>query len=222
MSSPGFVPLTGFPQLDVDEMRQRAVSFYEQMRKRRTVRQFSSRPVPREIIEQCVRAAATAPSGANLQPWHFVVVTDPSVKQKIRFAAEQEEREFYRRRAPKEWLEALAPLGTDEHKPFLETAPYLIAIFVERYGRLPDGRQVKHYYPAESVGLATGILITAIQHVGLVSLTHTPSPMKFLNEILKRPSNESCFLLLVVGYPAEDAVVPDIKRKQFEEVCTFV
>lgn len=222
MSAPGFVPFTGHQQYDVDEMRLRALSFYEQMRKRRTVRQFSDRPVPREIIEQCVRAAATAPSGANLQPWHFVVVTDSSVKHQIRIAAEQEEREFYQRRAPKEWLEALAPLGTDEHKPFLETAPYLIAIFVERYGRLPDGRQVKHYYPTESVGIATGILITAIQHVGLVSLTHTPSPMKFLNEILKRPLNESCFLLLVVGFPAEDAVVPDIKRKQFAEVCTFI
>ena len=222
MSLPKFVPLTGYQQIDVDEMRERARSFYEQMRKRRTVRQFSDRLVPREIIEQCVRAAATAPSGANLQPWHFVVVIDPSVKHQIRIAAEQEEREFYQRRAPKEWLEALAPLGTDEHKPFLETAPFLIAIFVERYGMLPDGRQVKHYYPTESVGIATGMLITAIQHVGLVSLTHTPSPMKFLNELLKRPSNESCFLLLVVGYPAEDAEVPDIKRKQFEAVCTFM
>ena len=184
------------------------------------MRQFSNRPVPREIIEQCIRAAATAPSGANLQPWHFVVVTDPFLKSQIRVAAEREEREFYQRRAPKEWLEALAQIGTDEHKPFLEAAPYLIAIFVERYGQRPDGRQVKHYYPAESVGIATGILISAIQHVGLVSLTHTPSPMKFLNEILKRPSNESCFLLLVVGYPAEDAVVPVITKKRFEDVCT--
>ena len=222
MSLPRFVLLTGYQQYHPDEMKQRALSFQELMRKRRTVRHFSDRPVPREIIEQCVRAAATAPSGANLQPWHFVVVTDPTVKHQIRIAAEQEEREFYERRAPKEWLEALAPLGTDEHKPFLETAPFLIAIFVERYGRLADGRQVKHYYPTESVGIATGILITAIQHVGLVSLTHTPNPMKFLNEILRRPTNESCFLLLVVGYPAEDAVVPDIKRKRFEEVCTFM
>ncbi|MDQ2920300.1 MAG: nitroreductase family protein [Acidobacteriota bacterium] len=203
-------------------MRQRAISFHEQMQRRRTVRQFSSRPVARQIIELCIRAAATAPSGANLQPWHFVVVTDPSLKRQIRVAAEQEEQEFYQRRAPKEWLEALAPLGTDEHKPFLETAPYLIAIFLERYGRLPDGRQVKNYYPTESVGIATGILITAIQQVGLVSLTHTPSPMKFLNAALKRPTNESCFLLLVVGYPSEDALVPDIKRKRFEDVCTFM
>lgn len=222
MTAPQFVPFTGYQEYLVDEMRQRALSFYEQMRKRRTVRQFSNRPVPRDIIDECIRAAATAPSGANLQPWHFVVVTDQSLKAQIRVAAEQEEREFYQRRAPNEWLEALAPLGTDEHKPFLETAPFLIAIFVERYGRLPDGRQVKHYYPTESVGIATGILITAIQHVGLVSLTHTPSPMKFLNEILGRPTNESCFLLLVVGYPAGDAVVPDIKRKRFEDVCTFM
>ena len=222
MATPQFVSLAGYHEYDIDEMRERASSFREQMQRRRTVRHFSNRPVPREIIEQCIRAAATAPSGANLQPWHFVAVTDPSLKRQIRFAAEQEEREFYQRRAPKEWLEALAALGTDEHKPFLETAPFLIAIFVERYGRLPDGRPVKNYYPTESVGIATGILITAIQHVGLVSLTHTPSPMKFLNEILKRPSNESCFLLLVVGYPDADAVVPDIKRKRFEDVCTFM
>jgi len=203
-------------------MRTRALAFYEQMRARRTVRQFSPRPVPLEIIEQCIRAATTAPSGPNLQPWHFVVITERSLKHQIRLRAEREEREFYQRRAPKEWLAALAPLATDEHKPYLETAPFLIAIFLERYGKLPDGRQVKHYYPTESVGIATGILIAAIQHVGLVSLTHTPSPMKFLNEILKRPTNESCFLLLVVGYPAEDAVIPDITRKEFEDVCTLV
>ena len=222
MSSPRFFPLTTYYEYHIEEMRQRAISFYEQMLRRRTVRQFSNRVVPREIIEHCIRAAATAPSGANLQPWHFVVVTDPSLKRQIRVGAEREEQEFYERRAPKEWLEALALLGTDEHKPFLETAPFLIAVFVERYGRLPDGRQVKNYYPTESVGIATGILITAIQHVGLISLTHTPSPMKFLNEVLKRPTNESCFLLLVVGYPSEDALVPDIKRKRFEDVCTFM
>jgi len=173
------------------------------------------------IIQQCIQAAATAPSGANLQPWHFVVVSDPSLKRKIRLAAEQEEIEFYTKRAPKEWLEALEPLGTDEHKPFLEIAPYLIAVFVERYGKLPDGQKVKHYYATESVGIATGILITAIHNVGLASLTHTPSPMKFLNEILGRPSNESPFLLMVVGYPAEDAMVPDIERKRMEDICTF-
>lgn len=222
MSSPQFIPLHGYHEYEVEQMRTRALAFHEQMRARRTVRQFSPRPVPSEVIEQCIRAATTAPSGANLQPWHFVVVTEQSVKHQIRLRAEREEREFYQRRAPKEWLEALAPLGTDEHKPYLETAPFLIAIFVERYRRMQDGRQVKHYYPTESVGIATGILITAIHHAGLVSLTHTPSPMRFLNEILRRPSNESCFLLLVVGYPAADAVVPDITRKKFEDVCTFL
>lgn len=217
-----FIPFTGYHDVDSDEMKHRAVSFYERMRHRRTVREFSTRPVAREVIEQFVLAAATAPSGANLQPWHFVIVTDPTVKHKIRVAAEEEEREFYNRRAPTEWLEALAPLGTNERKEFLEIAPFLIAIFVERYGQLPSGAQVKHYYPKESVGIACGILITAIHEAGLVSLTHTPSPMKFLNELLERPQNESPFLLLVVGYPAEGAMVPDIGRKSLKEVCTFV
>ncbi|MGH9874916.1 MAG: nitroreductase family protein [Pyrinomonadaceae bacterium] len=221
MSPAKFIPLANYREFPIDEMTQRAFAFCEQMQRRRTVRQFSNRPVPQEIIEQCVRAAATAPSGANLQPWHFVVVRNQAVKRQIRIAAEQEELEFYNRRAPKEWLDALAPLGTDEHKPFLELAPYLIAVFVERYGLLPDGRRVKHYYAMESVGIATGILITAIHHVGLVSLTHTPSPMKFLNEILARPKNETPFLLLVVGYPDEEAVVPDIEKKKLEDVCTL-
>jgi iodotyrosine deiodinase len=163
------------------------------------------------------RAEWSQPSAVAFCSHHRTIPEAPD-----QIEAEREEREFYQRRAPKEWLAALVPLGTDEHKPYLETAPFLIAIFLERYGKLPDGRQVKHYYPTESVGIATGILIAAIQHVGLVSLTHTPSPMKFLNEILKRPTNESCFLLLVVGYPAEDAVIPDITRKEFEDVCTLV
>ena len=221
MSAPQFIPYSRAHDYPPDEMRDRARSFFEEMSRRRTVRHFSDRPVSKEVIEQCIRAAATAPSGANLQPWHFVVVTDSSVKSRIRAAAEHEEREFYEKRAPKEWLEALAPLGTDEHKPFLETAPFLIAIFVEKYGKLPDGRQVKNYYHNESVGIATGILLTAIHKIGLASLTHTPSPMKFLNEILQRPANESCFLLLVVGHPADDAVVPNITRKTFEDICTF-
>lgn len=222
MTEPKFVPLSEYNEYDAEEMRRRGRAFYEQMRRRRTVRHFSDRPVPLEIIQDCIRTAATAPSGANLQPWHFVVVTDPAVKGRIREAAEQEEREFYTRRAPKEWLEALAQLGTDDHKPFLETAPYLIAIFVERYRTSEDGSQIKNYYPTESVGLATGLLIAAVHHVGLVSLTHTPSPMKFLNEILHRPANESCFLLLVVGYPAPDAEVPDISKKPLSEICTLV
>jgi nitroreductase len=203
-------------------MAQRAAAFYEDLRRRRTVREFSDRPVPREIIEHCLLAAGTAPNGANMQPWHFVAVSDPEVKRKIRIAAEEEEREFYSGRAPQEWLDALATLGTDEHKPFLETAPYLLAVFTQRYGVSPDGRQVKHYYATESVGIATGILITAVHNAGLVSLTHTPSPMKFLNTLLGRPENERPFLLLVVGYPAEDATVPDISKKALEEIATFL
>ena len=155
-----------------------------------------------------------------MQPWHFVLISDPKIKKQIRIAAEKEEKEFYAKRAPKEWLEVLAPLGTDDNKPYLETAPYLIAIFMQRYGKLPDGRRVKHYYGLESVGIATGMLITAIHNAGLASLTHTPSPMGFLNEILDRPKNERPFLLLVVGHPAEDARVPDIKRKDISEIMT--
>jgi nitroreductase len=221
MHKPKFIPLTGYREYPVDEMQQRAANFYADMQHRRTVREISDRPVPRDIIENCLRAAGTAPSGANLQPWHFVVVSDPAVKQQIREAAEAEEREFYHSRATPEWLEVLAPLGTNEHKPFLETAPYLIAIFVQTYGVRPDGKKVKHYYVQESVGIATGILITAIHQAGLVSLTHTPSPMKFLNEILDRPANERPFLLLVVGYPTNAATVPNIKRKSLSEITSF-
>ncbi|MBT8103357.1 MAG: nitroreductase family protein [Gammaproteobacteria bacterium] len=203
-------------------MRQRISRFYADIDRRRTVRSFSSRSVPRDIIETALRAANTAPSGANLQPWHFVVVSGPETKRKIREAAEAEEREFYTHRASEEWLAALEPLGTDEHKPFLETAPYLIAVFLQKFGALPDGRKVKHYYPSESTGLATGILITALHRAGLATLTHTPSPMKFLNEILCRPKSERPFLLLVVGYPADDARVPDIERKSLEEFASFI
>jgi nitroreductase len=217
-----FVPLPNYEELPVDEMRRRLKEFYESVNRRRTVREFSDRPVPRDIIEDALRAAGTAPSGANLQPWHFVVVSGAATKKKIREAAEVEEREFYTHRASPEWLEALEPLGTDEHKPFLETAPYLIAVFLQKFGRLPDGRKVKHYYPVESTGLASGILITALHMAGLVCLTHTPSPMKFLNEILDRPISERPFLLLVTGYPADDAEVPDINRKPLEEYVSFV
>jgi nitroreductase len=174
------------------------------------------------VIEECLIAAGSAPSGANLQPWHFVVVSDPAVKKQIRLAAEQEEREFYHRRATPEWLAALAPLGTDEHKPFLEIAPYLIAVFALSQSLLPDGRKVKNYYVSESVGIATGILITALHHGGLACLTHTPSPMKFLNTILRQPANEKPYLLLVVGYPAPDAEVPDIRKKPLAEIATFI
>ena len=216
------VPLAEYREYPVEEMRQRLADFYADVSRRRTIREFSDRPVPRDIIEQALRAANTAPSGANLQPWHFVVVSGPEAKRKIREAAEAEEREFYEHRASEEWLKALEPLGTDSNKPFLETAPYLIAVFLQKYGHLDDGTKVKHYYPTESTGLATGILITALHHAGLATLTHTPSPMKFLNEILGRPTSERPFLLLVVGYPADAAEVPDITRKELEEFTSFV
>lgn len=215
-----FIPL---PRRAIDpvSMVSRARAFQELMQTRRTVRHFSNEPVDREIIEQCLLVGGSAPSGANLQPWHFVVVSDPSIKKQIRDAAEAEEREFYASRAPQEWLDALAPLGTDADKPFLETAPYLIAIFSQSYGVLPDGRKVKNYYVQESVGIATGMLITAVHQAGLVSLTHTPSPMGFLNKILGRPSNEKPFLLLVVGHPAANAQVPDVTRKRLGEIASF-
>lgn len=221
MTKPISLPLA-YREYPIEEMIQRAAAFYAEMRRRRTVRHISNRPLPRQVIEHCLCAAGTAPSGANMQPWHFVVVTDPATKRQIREAAEQEERAFYDHRASQEWLNALAPLGTDAHKPFLETAPYLIAIFAQRYGLAPDGSKIKHYYVQESVGIATGILITALHHAGLVTLTHTPSPMGFLNEILGRPPNERPFLLLVTGYPAEDATVPDIRKKSLSEIATFV
>lgn len=222
MTEPRFPPLTGYREYPPDEMIRRAREFREEMARRRTVREYAARPVPREVVLECLRAAITAPSGANLQPWHFVLVEDPEAKRHIREAAEREEHEFYTHRAPPEWLDALAALGTDEHKPFLETAPVLIAVFVQKHGLRPDGSRVPNYYAVESVGLATGILITALHHAGLATLTHTPSPMGFLNEILRRPANERPFLLLVVGYPAEGARVPAIEKKPLEEVVTAV
>ena len=220
-TEPKFIPLPDYEKYPENEMQQRAADFYADLARRRTVREFSERPIPEGVIQDCLRAASSAPSGANMQPWKFVVVSDPEIKRQIREKAEQEEHEFYTRRATPEWLEALAPLGTDEHKPYLETAPYLIAIFVERFGLLPDGRKVKHYYAVESVGIATGMLIAAIHNAGLASLTHTPSPMGFLNEVLERPENEKPFLLLVVGYPSEQAVVPQIQKKTLKEVAIF-
>jgi nitroreductase len=217
-----FIPLNDFQEYPEEEMARRAADFYAEIRRRRTVRDFSDRPVDLEIVKNCLLAAGTAPNGANLQPWQFVVVSDPELKRRIRLAAEEEERDFYQRRAPQEWLAALAPLGTDERKPFLESAPYLIAIFAQSYGVLADGRKVKNYYVAESVGIATGFLIAALHCAGLATLTHTPSPMNFLNEILGRPSNERPFLLLVVGYPAEDAQVPQISKKPLEEIAVFL
>jgi iodotyrosine deiodinase len=221
MSEPNFIPLPRHASSDPEIVAARARAFLELMRARRTVRHFSNAPVAREVIEQCLLVAGSAPSGANLQPWHFAVVSDPAIKRRIRDAAEAEEREFYAHRAPQEWLDALAALGTDAEKPFLETAPYLIAIFSQSYGVLPDGRKVKNYYVQESVGIATGMLITALHNAGLASLTHTPSPMGFLNHILNRPSNEKPFVLLVVGRPAPDAMVPDIGKKTLDEIASF-
>lgn len=205
-----------------ENMRERARGFRQEMARRRTIREFSGRPVPRSIITDCLAAAGTAPSGANMQPWFFVAVTAPDVKRQIRLAAEEEERHFYEHRASQQWLDALAPLGTDDSKPFLETAPWLIAVFEQRWGLTADGARMKHYYPTESVGIATGLLIAALHHAGLATLTHTPSPMKFLNRILGRPTNERPFLLLITGYPAADVQVPDIRRKPLEEIAAFV
>ena len=221
MTNPSFVPLTTYQEYSPDDMRRRAGEFRAELERRRTVRQFAARPVPREIIEECLRAAGTAPSGANMQPWHFVVVGDAERKRKIREAAEVEERQFYAT-GPKDWLDALAVLGTDEHKPYLETAPYLIVVFAQRYGTTPSGKRISHYYVQESVGIAVGLLIAAVHHAGLVSLTHTPSPMGFLGDILGRPPNERAMLILVVGYPAADAVVPGITKKPLSDIATFV
>jgi iodotyrosine deiodinase len=222
MTVPTFIPLPDYYEYPVELMRHRAAEFCSEMRKRRTVRDFSNRPVPQEVILDCLRTAGSAPSGANLQPWHFVVVSDPDIKRKIRIAAEKEEHRFYHQKAPPDWLDALAPLGTDENKPYLESAPCLIVIFAQNHGLAQEGRIIKHYYVQESVGIATGFLITAIHHAGLVSLTYTPSPMGFLNEILERSSNERPFLILLVGYPAEGAKVPSITKKPVEEIATFL
>lgn len=210
---------TRYPQ---NEMLQRALNFRKEADTRRSVRDFTAEQVPREIIEQCLLAAGSAPSGANRQPWHFCVVSSNDLKRQIREGAEEEEREFYERRAPDDWLQALAPLGTDADKPFLETAPYLIVIFAQKFMIDHDGNKAKNYYVPESVGIATGILISALHHVGLASLTHTPSPMKFLNQILDRPSSEKPSMILVVGYPTEDARVPDIKRKPLTGIASFL
>ncbi|MYJ75722.1 MAG: nitroreductase family protein [Gammaproteobacteria bacterium] len=203
-------------------MCERATAFCTLMRRRRTVRHFDSRPIPREVIEQALVTAGSAPSGANRQPWHFVVVSDAAKKAAIREAAEKEEREFYSRRASKEWLEALEPLGTDADKPFLTTAPVLIAIFLRRFNFDAKGDRLKNYYTAESVGIATGILIAALHNAGVATLTHTPSPMRFLNTLLDRPSHERPFLLLVAGYPSPEAEVPDIGKYPLDELATFV
>jgi iodotyrosine deiodinase len=205
-----------------EDLQTRALEFYEGIKTRRSVRDFAATPIPKDVIENAIRAAGTAPNGANLQPWHFVAISNPEIKRRIREAAETEEREFYESRAPQEWLEALAPLGTDANKPFLEVAPYLIVIFGQAYGVKPDGSKFKHYYVPESVGIATGFLIAALHLAGLATLTHTPSPMAFLSEILERPLNERAFLILVVGYPAINATVPIIQKRSLEQLATFL
>ena len=222
MADPVFEPHSSYKQHPIEEMQKRSKEFLDDIVRRRTVRDFSDRLVPRVIIENCIRAAGSAPSGANHQPWHFVVVTDPDTKTDIRKAAEEEERLLYSERAPNEWLEALAPLGTDENKPFLEIAPYLIVVFAESYSLDTDNNKIKNYYVSESVGIATGILITALHNAGLVTLTHTPSPMNFLRRILRRGKNERAFLILVTGFPDEDAKVPVLEKKNFEDYTSFI
>jgi len=216
------VPLDCYHEYPPEQMKQRAASFRTDMQRRRSLRTFSSQPVAREVIEDCLLTAGSAPSGANMQPWSFVVVGDPEVKRQIREAAEKEEYKFYHEQAPAEWLDAVSGLGTDYQKPFLEAAPYLIVIFAQRYGFLPDGSKVKHYYVRDSVGIATGMLIAAIHNAGLAALPYTPSRMGFLNHILGRPKNEWPFLVLVVGYPADGAMVPEISKKTLDETTTFI
>lgn len=220
-SEQAFVPFSHPLSLTVEEMKQRADAFRDLLDGRRTIRQYDSTPVDRSVIESCILAAGTAPSGAHKQPWHFAAISDPDIKRAIREAAEEEEEAFYGGRASDEWLEALRPFGTDAHKPFLETAPWLIAIFARNYDLSSDGERSKNYYVQESVGIATGMLIAALHHAGLSTLTHTPSPMGFLNKVLERPSNERAVILLVVGHAASDAEVPDIQRKPLEEIATF-
>lgn len=222
MPAPEYEPFHHPYTFDEDEMIERARSIRDELRQRRTVRDYDSKSVDLRVLEACIEAAATAPSGANKQPWHFVVVTDPDVKSKIRVAAEEEELEFYSGRAPDEWIEALSHLGTDHNKPFLEQAPALIAIFAQNYELGEDGKKLKNYYVQESVGIATGMLITALHHAGLSTLTHTPSPMGFLNEILSRPKHERAYILLVVGHPIPDALVPKITKKDSSEIISIV
>lgn len=215
-----FEQLSQYREYPPAEMEARAAAFDAEMQRRRTTRHFSDRPVSRTVIEHCLRAAGSAPSGAHQQPWHFVVISDAALKRRIRAAAEEAEREFYAS-APAEWLDALAPLGTDGVKEYLETAPYLIAVFAQRYGLADDGSRRTHYYVSESVGIATGFLIAALHHAGLATLTHTPSPMGFLAELLDRPASEKAVMLLVTGYPAPDARVPRLRRKGLGEIATF-
>lgn len=209
-----------FEHRSVSELEQRSNDFRSMMLKRRTVRDFAPTDVPVSVIENAIATAASAPSGANMQPWHFSAIQNADIKRKIRLAAEEEEREFYSHRASDEWLDALTPFATDADKPFLETAPWLIAVFAQKFTLTPDGEKRKHYYTPESVGIATGFLIAALHNAGLATLTHTPSPMGFLRDILERPKHEKPYLLVVAGYPAEDASVPDIEKYPLDDVMT--
>ena len=221
MSHP-HVPLS-FARLPLAEMRERAATFEATMATRRSVRFFSDEPVPRDLVESAIRTASSAPSGAHRQPWTFVAVSDREIQRRIREAAEAEERQGYEGgRMPEEWLEALEPLGTDWHKPFLEIAPWLVVVFAERHGFHPDGRLRKNYYVKESVGIACGLFIAALHEMGLATLTHTPSPMAFLSRILDRPDNETPYILFPVGYPAPDCSVPDLRRKGLDEMAVFL
>ncbi len=222
MSQPGFIPYC-LPRMPEPEMFRRARELFEKLNRRRSVRHFSADPVPRELIELAIATASTAPSGAHRQPWKFVAISDPAVKRRVRLAAEEEERVSYEggRMSP-EWLEALVPLGTDWHKPYLEDVPWIVVVFEEVYGRNADGSARKNFYVKESVGIACGLFVVALHHMGLATLTHTPSPMAFLSEILGRPENERPFILFPVGYPAADALVPDLRRKPLDEVATWV
>ena len=219
-NAPAFVPLD-FVRRPLAETLERARDFYAEMNRRRTTRHFSSEPVPREAIELAIRTAGTAPSGAHQQPWTFVAIADRVLKEKIRQAAEREEREFYHRRAPADWLEALAPLGTDENKPHLTDAPWLVVLFRKSHGLRPDGTKCTYYYTQESCGIAAGLFVAAVHRMGLVTLTHTPSPMGFLGDLLERPPNEKAFLLMPVGYPAANATVPKLLRKSLDEIAVW-
>jgi len=217
---PAFVPLA-FERRSLADSTRRAHEFFAEMNRRRTTRHFSAEPVPRELIECAIRTAGTAPSGAHQQPWTFVAVSDAAVKARIRRAAEEEERKFYHGGAPQDWLDALAPLGTDENKPHLTDAPWLVVLFRQAHGTAPDGEKLTYYYTQESCGIAAGLFVAAIHHMGLVTLTHTPSSMGFLSELLERPANERAMLVMPVGYPAADAAVPDIRRKTLDEIAIW-
>lgn len=222
MSGPLHPVAYSAPRVPPDEQHARGQAFFEIMDARRSVREFSDIPVPRHLIETAIRTASTAPSGAHKQPWTWVAISDPDVKRQIREAAEEEERAFYTARASEEWLEALAPLGTDWQKPFLETAPWIVVLFAQRYAIRPDGAREKHYYVPESCGIAAGMFIASLHQMGLATLTHTPSPMGFLRDVLDRPTNEAAMILFPVGYPADDARVPDLTRKPLADVSVWV